>query len=44
MDRVIQGARSVKKTVGSLFSYETVPTPDPEGELEIWSDHMDIKG
>ena len=40
MDKIIQGARSVKKNVmGSLFASETVPKQDPEGELEIWSDH-----
>jgi len=40
VDKLIQGASEVKKNlVGSFFTYETVPLPDPEGELEIWSDH-----
>jgi len=38
MDKIIQGARTVKKNVmGSLFAVEKVPRQDPDGELDIWS-------
>ena len=40
VDKIIHGAKSVKKTVmNTLFTYEKVPKKDPSGELEIWSDH-----
>ena len=40
VDKIIHGAKSVKKTVmNTFFTYEKVPKKDPSGELEIWSDH-----
>ena len=43
IDKLIKGAKSIARSdfLKSILTYEKpAPREDPEGELEIWNDHM----